>query len=57
MACAVPEELREHSTASKNAMSNAVSDALVRSTAGKKRPTGPFRIFLGEINPVKETEN
>lgn len=48
MECAVPVELREYATASKNAMSNAVSDVLVRSTASKKRPTGPFWNFSTE---------
>jgi hypothetical protein len=48
---AVPPQLREH-TASKNAMSKAVSDVLVRPKTGRKRPTGPFREILYEINPV-----
>jgi len=41
----------EH-TASKNAMPKAVSDVLVRPKTGRKRPTGPFREILYEINPV-----
>jgi hypothetical protein len=48
---AVPTRLREH-TASKNAMSKAVSDVLVRTKTGKERPTGPFREILYGINPV-----
>jgi hypothetical protein len=56
MTCAVPDGLREHATASKNAMSNAISKVLIRRKAGKKRPTGPFREILDEINPVNKTE-
>jgi hypothetical protein len=48
---AVPIQLREH-TASKNAMSKAVSDVLVRPKTGKERPAGPFHEMLCEINPV-----
>jgi hypothetical protein len=50
---AVPTQLREH-TASKNAMSKAVSDVLVRAKSGKGRPTGPFREILYGINPVTD---
>lgn len=57
MECAVPVELREYATASKNAMSNAVSDVLVRSTASKKRPTGPFLEFLDGIDPVRQSKS
>ena len=57
MECAVPVPLREYTTASKTAMANAVSNALVRSTASKKRPTGPFRKFLDGINPVGKSES
>jgi len=51
MTSAVPARLREH-TASKNAMSKAVSDVLIRAKTGKERPTGPFREILQGINPV-----
>lgn len=43
MTCAVPDGLREHSTASKNAMSNAISRKVLKQRkTSKKTPTGPF---------------
>jgi hypothetical protein len=56
MTCAVPDGMREHSTASKNAMSNAISKVLKQRKTSKKTPTGPFGEILDRLNPANKAE-